>query len=139
MSVRNFQLRLLCRYEDPDNSIADLKVDVLVDGQWEQFDLNIGTAGFLMFVYTIFTCQHMYMRTNCAEKGLMLDSANGTIELLADEDWVVQSLHISFVGKLRAGTPEEEDVAFIKERMKHCPVSINLKQFPDIRTELYFV
>ena len=139
MSKRNFQLRLLCRYEDPDNSIADLKVDVLVDDQWEQFDLNIRTAGFLMFVYTIFTCQHMYMRTNCAEKELMLDSANGTIELLADEDWVVESLHISFVGKLRAGSPREEDVAYIKERMKLCPVSINLRKVPDIRTELYFV
>ena len=139
MSKRNFQLRLLCRYADPDNSIADLKVDVLVDGQWERFDLNIQTAGFLMFVYTVFTCQHMYMRTNCAEMGLMLDSANGTIELLADEDWVVQSLHISFVGKLRAGAPREEDLAYIRERMKHCPVSINLKEFPDIRTELYLV
>ena len=139
MSNHSFQLRLLCSYAEPDNSIADLKVDVLVDDRWEQFDLNIQTAGFLMLVYTIFTCQHMYMRTNCAEKGLMLDSANGTIDLLADEDWVVQSMHISFVGKLRSGSPDVEAVAYIKERMNECPVSKNLTRIPDIRTEVYFV
>ena len=73
------------------------------------------------------------------EKGLILDSAKGSVELLADEDWFVQSLHISFVGKLRECAAREEDLAYIMERMKRCPVSINLKEFPDSRTELYLV
>ena len=41
------------------------------------FDLNSGSAGFLIFVYAVLNCQHMYMRLNCAERGLLLDTAEG--------------------------------------------------------------
>ena len=136
MNERGFRLRLSCRYEDPDNNIADLKVEVLADGQWETLDLGVHTPGFLLFVYTIFTCQHRYLRTNCAEKGFHLDTASGSIDLLASQDWVVQKLHIRFDTRLRSGSPTREDVAYIVERMEHCPVSINLKEVPDSRTEI---
>jgi hypothetical protein len=137
MNERSFRLRLSCRYEDPDNSVADLKVEVLADGQWEALDLDAYTPGFLLFVYTIFTCQHRYLRINCAEKGFRLESANGSIDLLASEDWFVQKLHVRFDARLTSGAPMREDVETIVERMRQCPVSKNLKEIPDDRTEVH--
>jgi hypothetical protein len=137
MNDRSFQLRLSCRYEDPDNSVADLDVEVLADGQWETLDLSVNTPGFLLFVYTILTCQHRYLRTNCAEKGFRLESASGSIDLLAGEDWFVRQLHIRFDARLKSGTPTREDVDYIVARMEQCPVSKNLKEIPDSRTEIF--
>ena len=137
MNERSFRLRQFCRYEDPDNSIADLEVEVLADGRWEPIDLNMHTPGFLLFVYTILTCQHRYLRANCAEKGLRLESAEGSIDLLASEDWSVRKMHIRFDGRLKSGTPTREDVDYIVSRMEQCPVSKNLKPVPDARTEIF--
>src|SRR5512143_3541906 len=131
MNERSFRLRLSCRYEDPDNSVVDLKVEILADRQWEALDLDAYTPGFLLFVYTIFTCQHRYLRINCAEKGFRLESATGSIDLLASEDWVVQKLHVRFDVHLISGVPMREDVEYIVERMRQCPVSKNLKEIPD--------
>jgi hypothetical protein len=136
MNERSFRLRQFCRYDDPDNNIANLEVEVMADGRWEPFDLNVHTPGFLLFVYTILTCQHRYLRTNCAEKEFRLESASGSIDLLASEDWVVQKLHIRFDARLKSGSPTQEDVAYIVERMEQCPVSKNLKAIPDSRTEI---
>jgi hypothetical protein len=137
MNEHSFRLRLFCRYEDPDNSIADLEVEVLADGRWEALHLNACTPGFLLFVYTILTCQHRYLRTNCAEKGLRLESAGGSIDLLAREDWCVQKMHIRFDIHLKSGAPTREDVDYIVARMEQCPVSINLRMIPDARTEIF--
>jgi hypothetical protein len=134
MTERSFQMRLFCRYAQPDNAVADLKVEVLADGQWKDFDLNPETAGFLVLVYAIFSCQHLYLRTNCAEQGLLLDSAEGAIELVASEDWEVQKLHINFDIKLKSVPQYEGDLGYIIERMKQCPVSRNLKLITDSET-----
>jgi hypothetical protein len=137
MNERRFRLRLSCRYEDPDNSIADLKVEVLASERWEALDLGLRTPGFLMLVYTILTCQHTYLRTNCAEKGIGLHSASGSVDLVADEDWFIQKLHIHFDARLRSGSPTRQEVDYIVERMMQCPVSKNLKTVPDIRTAVH--
>ena len=137
MNERSFRLRLSCRYEQPDNSVADLKVEVLSDGRWEILDLDVRTPGFLMLVYTLLTCQHQYLRTNCAEKGLQLESSNGSIDLIASEDWYVRKQHIRFDLRLKAGAPTKELMDYIVGRMEHCPVSINLKPAPDSRTEIF--
>ena len=78
----------------------------------------------------------MYMRLNCAERGLPLASADGTIDVRADADWVVQQLHVAFTGMLKSGTPAQADLDYIVDRMKHCPVSTNLREAPDTRTTL---
>jgi uncharacterized OsmC-like protein len=137
MNERSFRLRQFCRYEDPDNSISDLEVKVLADGQWEPLDLNLHTPGFLLFAYTILTCQHRYLRANCAEKGLRMESAGGSIDLLAGEDWCVRKMHIRFDIRLKSGVPSREDVDYIVARMEECPVSKNLKAVPDARTEIF--
>jgi hypothetical protein len=134
MTERSFHMRLFCRYAEPENTVSDLTVDVLSDGQWENFDLRLETAGFLVFVYAIFSCQHLYLRTNCAERGLLLDSAQGAIELVASEEWDVQKLHVNFDIRLKFGHPSADDVSYITERMKQCPVSRNLKAISDSET-----
>jgi uncharacterized OsmC-like protein len=137
MNERSFRLRQVCRYEDPDNSISDIEVEVLADGQWEPLDLNVHTPGFLLFVYTILTCQHRYLRTNCAEMGLRLESAGGSIDLLASEDWCIRKMHIRFDVRLKSGVPTRDDLDYIVARMEQCPVSNNLKAVPDARTEIF--
>jgi hypothetical protein len=136
MSEHEFRLRLSCSYQDPDNSIAGLDVEVLTEDGWQVLDVNTRTAGFLLFVYTILTCQHTYMRVNCAERGLALESTRASLELVAREDWIIQRLHSSFNGRLRSGRAADEDEAFIVERMAHCPVSGNLIEIPDTRITL---
>jgi hypothetical protein len=139
MNERSFRLRQNCRYEEPDNSIADLAVEVLADGGWEPLDVNLQTPGFVLFVYTILSCQHRYLRANCAEKGLRLVLAHGSIDLIAREDWTVQKLHIRFDLDLGSGAPTREDLDYIIGRMEQCPVSKNLKAIPDSRTEIFIV
>ena len=136
VSEHIFKLRLSCSYADPDNSVASLGVEVFGSDGWEPFELGTGTAGFLIFVYAVFNCQHMYMRLNCAERGLLLASANGTLDIRANADWVVQQMHIGFTGKLKSGTPAQNDLDYIVDRMKHCPVSMNTREVPDSRTTL---
>lgn len=138
MNERRFQLRMSCRYEDPDNTIVDLEAEVLVERRWEAFDPGLRTPGFLLFVYTILTCQHTYFRTNCAERGLRLAEANGSIDLLTGEDWFIRKLHVRFDALLKSGTPTRQDVDYFVERMRQCPVSKNLGEVPDIRTRIQF-
>ena len=105
---------------------------------WQDFELDFGQPGFLIFVYAILNCQHLYMRTNAAERGLVLDSSLATIDVLADEEWRLRRLHIGFEAKLRSGSPSREDIDHIINRMQRCPVSTNLRDVKDMRTVLEF-
>lgn len=136
MSQHKFHLRLSCRYKDPDNTIDTLGVDVLTGDGWQPLDLNPRSPGFLLFVYTVFHCQHTYMRVNCAEHKLMLESCEGTINAVASDEWMLEQLHIDFDGKLKSGSPAAGDIDCIVERMRHCPVSMNLRPVADSRTGL---
>ena len=136
MSQHKFHLRLSCRYKDPDNTIDTLAVEVLTGDGWQPLDLNPQSPGFLLFVYTLFHCQHTYMRVNCAERRLMLESAKGSIDVVASEEWVLEQLHIDFSGKLKSGSPEPGDIDHIIDRMRHCPVSMNLRTVADSYTGL---
>jgi hypothetical protein len=139
VSEHDFHMQLSCRYQQPDNSVTDLAIQNLAEGQWCDFNLDFGQPGFLIFVYAVLNCQHLYMRTNAAERGLSLDSARGSIEVQANADWVLQKLLVQFEVQLQAGTPSPKDVDFIIDRMQHCPVSINLRDIPDSQTRVDFV
>ena len=139
MAKHSFKMRLSCRYERPDNTVAKLTVENLEDNEWQDFELDFTQPGFLIFVYAIFNCQHLYMRTNAAERGLLLDTASGSIDVVADNDWVLQKLHVRFEARLEAGNPTSEDKGYIIDRMQHCPVSMNIKDIADSRTLLDFV
>lgn len=139
MTGHAFQMQLECRYEQPHNTVAGLQVKHLVKGAWEDFELSFAQPGFLIFVYAILNCQHLYMRTNADERGLVLASATGSIDVLTDQDWVLQKLHVCFDAQLRSGTPSAGDVDYIVDRMQHCPVSVNLREVADSQTRLEFL
>jgi hypothetical protein len=131
MNKRNFSMRLKSTYEGKTNAVASLEVEHKVKGQWQPLDLGLASPGFDIFVYSIFTCQHRFFRVNCAERGLLLNSADGTIVIGADQDWNMETLQIHFSGQLGSGQPSPDDIDYIVARMKQCPVSRNLREVPD--------
>ena len=131
-------MRLSCRYEPPDNKLGELKVEIFEDEAWKPFKLDLLSPGFQMFLSAAFSCQHLYFRTNCAERGLVLDSAEGELEVVTDWDWGIERMRVRFAGHLASGNPTQDAIDYITERMGHCPVSINLKPIAerDTRVEL---
>ena len=127
MSDFTFQMLLHCHYIDDENTIDQLHVEHLVDDNWQELELNISSPGFDIFTYAILTCQHMYFRNNAAEYGLVLDSSEGLITIIADEHRSIETLNVEFKGKLKKGKATKDIVDSISARMALCPASINLK------------
>lgn len=127
MKLRAWNLRMQARYEGDKNHLVALAVEQKDEhGVFKPLLIDNQSAGFLIFVYSVFSCQHLYMYVNAAERGLLLDSAHGTLELTASEDWMLNDLRVRFDGKLRSGAPTQADIAYIEGRMNQCPVSRNL-------------
>ena len=131
MSERNFNMRLKSTYEGDGNIIASLEVEHRVKGEWQPLDLGIASPGFDIFVYAIFACQHRFFRVNCAERKLVLNSAEGNIIIGADRDWNMETLQVHFSGQLGSGQASPDDIDYIIERMQQCPVSRNIREVPD--------
>ena len=136
MSVRNFEMRMKCSYTGSGNDVASLGVERSVNGRWENFDLQVTSPGFEIFVYAIFTCQHMYMRVNSAERGLQLASSEGNISVGADENWNLDTLIVKFSVTAASGTANQEDIDYIVSRMKLCPVSKNIREVSGAETTI---
>jgi len=131
VNQRVFRVQVGARYEDPDNAIAELAAQCQDAGQWREFALGPGEPGFLIFVYAIANCQQQNLRVGAAERGLALDRTEGLVEVVADAAWRMQRLHVHFEGRLRAGRASAQDIDAIIERMRNCPVSVNLAEVPD--------
>ena len=125
-------------YASSDNDIASLDVEVLDDDEWTALDLGTATPGFLIYVYSIFTCQHMFLRTNGAERNLVYASSSGNILVEASEDWFLEKIDVSFDVRLASGEPADDDISYIISRMQQCPVSKNLPQNIEIHTRVEF-
>ena len=138
MSDFTFQMLLHCHYTGDKNDIEQLHVEHLVDDEWQELDLNTYSPGFDIFMYAILNCQHMYFRNNAAEYGLVLDSSEGLITVIADEHRSIDTLNVEFKGKLKKGTTTKDAVDSIAARMGLCPVSINLKDIPNNKITLSF-
>lgn len=138
MAKRKFTMRLVCTYKDPDNTIDNLNVEVLTQDGWQPLDLSVTSPGFQIFVYSVFTCQHMYFRVNCAERGLILEKSEGSIMLATDREWNITTLHVDFVGELKRGLVNQDDIDYIAERMQQCPVSKNTREIADSITAISF-
>ena len=128
MTQRIFQLRSLSHYNGEKNDVSTLNIELLHGDNWEPFDLNVETAGFLIFVYAIFTCQHLYMRVNAAENGIMLNSASGEIIVTTAEDWNLESIEVSYDCEVKSGDFSATTIDYIISRMKACPVSLNIRK-----------
>ncbi len=139
MNNRIFDLRLKCTYQGSNNLVDELAVEVLKDKNWETVELSVRTPGFLLFINALFSCQHLYMRTNSAERSLILSSALGELHLETNKFWEIKDVRISFNVKLKSGKPTEDDLSYITERMRHCPVSSNLPKHIQIKNSVHFV
>jgi len=138
MSKHTFNLRLTATYASSENSIAAMEVQVLGENGWEPLELSTMTPGFLIYVYSMFTCQHMYLRTNGTERGLVFAASQGEIRVETSEDWLLEKVEVKFNVNLAAGGASDEKVEYIISRMKQCPVSKNLPQNIDIHTSVDF-
>jgi len=130
MNERTFSMRLQCTYEGNTNTIASIEVENKTGGQWQPLDLGLASPGFDIFVYAVFTCQHMYFRVNCAERGLVLNSADGSITISTDRDWNMETLQVHFNGQLGSGQASQDNIDYIVSRMQQCPVSRNIRGVP---------
>jgi uncharacterized OsmC-like protein len=138
MSKHIFNLRLNAAYAQPDNDIASLQVQLFDDNEWSDFQLDTKTPGFLIYVYSIFTCQHLFLRSNGTECNLAFASARGEILVEASEDWFLQKVIVKFDVSIASGRASNENIEYIISRMKQCPVSKNLPANIDIQTSLVF-
>ena len=138
MNKHIFNIRLTAAYESSENKLGAMEVQVLGDNGWEPLDLNTMTPGFLIYVYSMFTCQHLFLRTNATERGLVLSTAQGEILVEASEDWLLEKVEVKFSVQLASGEADAADVDYIISRMKQCPVSKNLPQNIEIQTLVDF-
>jgi hypothetical protein len=76
----------------------------------------------------------MFFRINCAERGLLLDSAEGSILIGADADRNMQTMRVHFTGRLGNGQVSPGDIDYIVSRMEQCPVSRNIRVPADTET-----
>jgi hypothetical protein len=138
MPDRHFRMRLHCDYAQPDNAIAVLQVEQMVEGQWRVFALNHLSPGFDIYTYALLSCQHTYFRLNCAERGLQLAGVDGELSLVGDADWQLQKMQVRFDARLLAGQPDADTLDYIRERMTLCPVSKNTRPIADNEVLLNF-
>ncbi len=136
MSDLTFQMLLQCHYTGDNNEIDTLHVEHLIDDSWQALDLNICTPGFDVFMYAILSCQHMYFRNNATEYGLVLDSCEGLITVIADKHRSITTLNVEFKGEVKSGEVTPHIIDSISARMKLCPVSINLKDIKENRVSV---
>lgn len=140
MPTKDFLIRFKCSYEGEDNLVKGLEVwKQSEEGDWRTFDLGIRTPGFEIFCYALLTCQHTYLRLNCAEKGVLLERVDGEMHLSAHEDWEIGHLLMSFSARPRSLVPDPDTVDYIIERLQDCPVSRNMRPIADCSVLLAFV
>lgn len=138
MTDKHFNLKMNATYADDKNSIDDLSIDVKTEDGWQALAIDIRSPGFLLFINALFSCQHLYMRSNSAECGVVLESAKGELKITTNDIWEIQTAEINFDVKIKSGTITEENHAYILERMGHCPVSSNLPKELEILNRVVF-
>ena len=122
-------------YTGADNEIKELHYEHLTADGWQIYDPGNHKAGFLIFLYALFNCQHMHFRMKSAERSLKVGQVSGELDVQAEEDWTITQFKVHIGGKLVSGQPNDDDIAYIIDRMRHCPSSINLK-FQDAKISI---
>jgi hypothetical protein len=136
MPQHQFEMRLSCRYQGADNTPVDPVFELMTEQGPEPFALGFSTPGFLVFVYAVLNCQHLYLRVNAAERGHRLSEAVGHLRIATDADWRMQRLAVHFDLRTAGSTPDAGDLDYFKERMRACPVSVNLREPAESSTTL---
>jgi hypothetical protein len=134
MSPRTFQFRLRSSHAAPDHATESLVVEFLAEsGEWQPQTPSLTTPGFRLYLLSLLLCQHHYLVANAQERGIPLRQMEGTFKVVTSADWILEQVTGDFLLQLdpRASIEERaradaEAIAYIKERMKLCPVSRNL-------------
>ncbi len=126
MSDHSFELRTAFRYSGDDNHLDQIDAEVLTDQGWQPLQIDNSSPGFLLFVYSFLICQHTYFHANATEHALLLESASLNLSLIADDEWRIQKISVAIDSKLRGGAADPAVIDYIKQRMRLCPVSVNL-------------
>ena len=144
MSERNFQFRLRSSHPAPDRATQDLVVEFLGDsGAWEPQLLSLTMPGFRIYLISLLLCQHHYLVANAREKAILLQQVEADFIVTTSADWIVASVTGDFRIRLDGAASEQERshadgdaIAYLKERMKLCPISRNLPESVGKRIEL---
>jgi hypothetical protein len=144
MSQRTFQFRLRSSHDAPDRATGALVVEFLGEsGQWQPQTPSLTTPGFRLYLLSLLLCQHHYLVANARERSIPLQQVEGSFTVITSADWILEQVTGDFLMQLDAAASNEERacaddeaVAYIKERMKLCPVSRNLPSSVAKRIEL---
>jgi hypothetical protein len=136
MSARSFEFRLRSRHSAPDRSRSDLEVAWLhPSGRWEAQQPDLTTPGFRLYLLSLLLCQHHYLVANALERHLPLQQVEGLFSVTTTADWIIEAVEGSFTIRLdpARGADEQADadgaaIEYIRERMRLCPVSRNLRE-----------
>ena len=138
MSGHSFELRAAFRYSGDDNHLDQIDAEVSTDQGWEPLQIDNSSPGFLLFVYSFLICQHTYFHANATEHRLLLERASLDLSLTADEEWRIQKISVAIDSRLRGGAAAPEIIDHVKQRMRLCPVSVNLVEPADYGINLEF-
>ncbi|MGB5134838.1 MAG: hypothetical protein WBN89_06655 [Prochlorococcaceae cyanobacterium] len=141
---RLLRFRLQSRHPLPERASTDLAVQWLSpEGLWEPQDLTLTMPGFRIYLISLLICQHFYLVANARERRIPLERVQADFTVSAREDWILDSVTGEFQIQLDGsalvqggGSMCREDLAFIEERMKACPVSRNLAPGVQKRTRV---
>jgi hypothetical protein len=144
MNPRTFQFRLRSSHDAPDRATGDLVVEFLAEsGGWQPQTPSLTTPGFRLYLLSLLLCQHHYLVANARERGIPLQQVEGSFTVITSADWILEQVTGDFLLQLDPGASSEERaradaeaIAYIKERMKLCPVSRNLPTSVAKRIEL---
>lgn len=126
--MKSFPMRLDATFEGTDNTLKEVFVERFDGAAWVPLALSEKSPGFRIFTYSAFACLLVHLRMVGAECGVALSDAHATFELVAAEDWVVESITAHFSARTRDGHVPEGAAATIVSRMERCPVARNVAQ-----------
>jgi uncharacterized OsmC-like protein len=125
MDERVFHLRSRASHDEESNDLVQLELEIEVDGGWQPLAMTAEMPPFRAFVCAALMCQHAYLRMHASEMDLVLREARGEL-WMKTADWFVTEITASFQLEIEGEYPSTEDLAFISERMRDCPISRNL-------------
>lgn len=139
---RLFRFRLQSRHPAPERAITDLAVQWLSpEGLWEPQELTLTMPGFRIYLISLLLCQHFYLVVNACERRIPLERVEADFSVSTGEDWILHSVTGEFQIQLDGSALVQggssmlgDDLTFIEERMKACPVSRDLASGVEKRT-----
>ncbi|SBO42734.1 conserved protein of unknown function [Cyanobium sp. NIES-981] len=105
------------------------------DGTWEPQQLSLTMPGFRLNLISLLLCQHTYLVANARERQLPLQRVEASFEVATSSSLIVERVAGDFrmaldptAGAEDRARVDAEAIAWMQERMTHCPISRNLPE-----------